>query len=225
MIFLLMLIPAWAQAQVIEPVKETITLQDGTVHEVKITDEDDRFVYFVQDGQEKKVQKAVLKAYQRNQIWAMDWKYNDQGEVSYSEVIELPGRGKDDLYNAARLWYANTYRNSKEVLEVDDRDAGRLIGTGFSTIDPPSKRKLWATVKIEVKDGRYRYTMYDISIQEPISTYNLSPSRIDVQYLFPSGSLPGWKQTLKSMVMLSLQIKISDIKKHMETIVADDSDW
>ncbi|KAA3438902.1 DUF4468 domain-containing protein [Rufibacter hautae] len=73
------------------------------------------------------------------------------------------------LYTPARSWYASTFNSSKSEFEIDDKETGVLMGKGFSDIIVttliPVKLKLWYTVKVEVKDGRYRYQMTDFKYE------------------------------------------------------------
>ena len=84
--------------------------------------------------------------------------------ISYSAVVKVDSNLKaTELYTRARAWLAESYRDSKAVLEVEDKENGQLIGKG--------SMKYAATyfygsniggiiryhIKIFVKDGRYKY--------------------------------------------------------------------
>ena len=85
--------------------------------------------------------------------------------VSYSGVVEVPGATKAELYSRAREWFANTFGSSKAVLEMDDRESGKLIGNAnaetsidYGGILGTAPTRLWRTIRVEIKEGRYRYT-------------------------------------------------------------------
>ena len=221
-----LLIPVGLFGQVIESMPESITMKDGTVVSVTITDEDDQYVYFEKDGKDRKVQKAVLKDYYRGELWKIPFKYDDSGNVSYSEVVKVDSVKKDLLFNAARVWFADLYTDSKIVLELDDRESGVLVGTGWSDIySGMVPAKLWTTVKIEVKDERYRYTLSNIQFQHQPHP-SLNQSKQSVNRIWPDGKeLPRGKQKFKESTLRDLQSIIDSIKSAMEKTKHSDSNW
>lgn len=90
--------------------------------------------------------------------------------VSFTGVVQVPGATKAELYSRAREWFANNFGSSKAVLEMDDREIGKLIGRAYEPfgweanvmVTLPSR--LWRTIKVEVKDGRYRYTITNFNM-------------------------------------------------------------
>jgi hypothetical protein len=85
--------------------------------------------------------------------------------ITYSEVVEVPGSNKDDLYTRAEQWFAKTYASGNDVVQFKDREAGKIIGKArlviLHTMQP---RDILYTITLEVKDGRYRYTLTDFYI-------------------------------------------------------------
>ncbi|HSW67478.1 MAG TPA: DUF4468 domain-containing protein [Bacteroidales bacterium] len=96
----------------------------------------------------------------------------------YSEVVQMEGKTAQQLYTTAREWFAKTFVSANDVIQMEDPTSGKIIGKGsnhvvesyivgkgitaiFTTID-------WYpnyTLKIEVKDGRYKYELTDIKIK------------------------------------------------------------
>lgn len=80
-------------------------------------------------------------------------------------TVEL---SKDDLFNNSLDWAAKTFVDSREVIELKDRDRGRIIGKGLSNIYvvPPDPFTGAVTIPvrftfiIDVKDNKVRVT-YD----------------------------------------------------------------
>ena len=85
--------------------------------------------------------------------------------ITYTEVVKVDSIiTADELYNRARLWFAETYKDANSVLQISDKQAGELVGKGNMKHTPSS----WVgtsgvagfisyTIKINVKDGRYKY--------------------------------------------------------------------
>lgn len=92
------------------------------------------------------------------------------GIIVYSEVVQLDSTyKKDQLFLAAKKWFAETYKSANDVIQMQDKEAGEIIGKGlFSTfLKMPfpligESVNVYHTVKISVKDGRYRYEITDI---------------------------------------------------------------
>ena len=89
--------------------------------------------------------------------------------VTFEGVVPTEGISKADLYSRARAWFAKTFTSADAVLQLEDAGAGKLIGKGFTDIHvstgyySPVRTKLWFTMQVEVKDGRYRYEITDLA--------------------------------------------------------------
>lgn len=86
----------------------------------------------------------------------------------YTEVVTVEGKNSDQLYSSAREWFAETFKSAKDVLQMDDPVAGKLIGKGMGDINVkagmvPVTLDYEFQVKIFVKDGRYKYTIDNIA--------------------------------------------------------------
>ena len=95
------------------------------------------------------------------------------------EIIKEIKMLKDDIYKNALLWMAESFRSSKEVIDLKDRDMGTIIGNGSVDIKigwgayTPARFKL----KIDVKDDKYRLTFKDVIMvfdgqEKPIEAAN-----------------------------------------------------
>jgi len=88
----------------------------------------------------------------------------DLKPLEFSEVVTADGFTKDQLYSAALAWYGSAYRSAKAVFDVQDREAGRIVGKPLFKYEPSRfmgsaviRGVVTYSVTIEVKDGRYRY--------------------------------------------------------------------
>jgi hypothetical protein len=100
------------------------------------------------------------------------------GTYQYQEVVYLDSNTykKDALYNNSKLYFIDSYRSSKDVIQLDDKDQGKIIGKGFFSISTNQKYNLIATgtikwdvhytTEILCKNGKYRYKIYDIFIND-----------------------------------------------------------
>lgn len=99
--------------------------------------------------------------------------------VVYQEIVNADHITKDLLYTRAREWFARTFVSSKEVIQMDDKDAGKIIGKGSAS--GINKLGTWASVTfhvdyivaITVKEGRYRYEISNFSIENDQAVYGV----------------------------------------------------
>ena len=89
------------------------------------------------------------------------------GKLTYEGIVNVAGKNKMDLYADAKKWFTDYFIDSRDVIQMQDKDQGRIIGKGilvFSYKVLLSSVKFYdlITVEIDVKDGRYRYRVYDM---------------------------------------------------------------
>lgn len=93
---------------------------------------------------------------------------DDAGRIRLQEVAAVDGISAAELYSRAKAWAALTYKSGKDVVQLDDKEAGRLVVKG-------NLGRLRHTVVIEVKDGRYRYTISGLLWVNPPPNNNEVP--------------------------------------------------
>lgn len=90
---------------------------------------------------------------------------NELGKVEYTEVIKVDSTSKNSLYSSAQLWFVETFKDAKSVIQLQDKENGELIGKGLFYI--PTNRFGYTAiglgivrfqVQISVKEGRYKYS-------------------------------------------------------------------
>ena len=97
---------------------------------------------------------------------------NEQHLLDVARVVEVPGASQNELYARGKVWFASTFQSTLNATQADDKQAGILIGRAWrpSYIPLPGgslySTKIWYTVKLSFKDGRYRYSFTDFSFSE-----------------------------------------------------------
>lgn len=56
---------------------------------------------------------------------------DDNGRVTYTKVIDLPGMKKEDIYNRAQSYFVYNYVDGKSVIQTQDKEAGLLLAKGI----------------------------------------------------------------------------------------------
>jgi len=122
-------------------------------------------------------------------ISAQDYVYENlylplnEGRIRYIEVVEVPGKSKSEIFKNAKVWFANNFRSAKDVINFQDEDSGIVSGRGntslyLQSLGVPVERILYYSIKIEAKDGRFRYTIDEIEI----SSIGLETTPIEIEF-------------------------------------------
>jgi len=91
---------------------------------------------------------------------ANNFPLNEKGEVVYTEIVKSDSTNYKELYVRAHVWFANTFNSAQNVVQLDDKDAGHIIGKGVFEFDE-TVMVVWVnfTIEIQTKDGKYKYTL------------------------------------------------------------------
>jgi hypothetical protein len=93
---------------------------------------------------------------------------DESGGINFSEVVEVANQSKDDLYLKAKAFFVNNFKSANNVIQMDDKEDGIIIGKGNSdfSISPGMGvnvyMKINFTIKIQSKDNKFKYDIYDI---------------------------------------------------------------
>ncbi len=103
---------------------------------------------------------------------AREVKLDKNESLTFQEVIEAPGKSKQQLYVALNYWATATFKD-KQAITLDDKEAGCIIISStikniaehMGTINSYSV-SITPVIKIDIKEGRIRVTYtvqnYDI---------------------------------------------------------------
>jgi len=75
-------------------------------------------------------------------------------------VIEVPGQSKDQLFARTLAWMAESFVSSKAVIELQDKENGRIIGHGRTSFSSMGLVEIPCdyTLIVDVKDEKLRLT-------------------------------------------------------------------
>lgn len=90
------------------------------------------------------------------------------GKITYTEVVFVDSlSNKLELYSRAREWFAKAYKSSTNVIQLEDKESGKIVGKALMQVyqkvygtDYPSGYINY-TISIYIKDGRYKYEITD----------------------------------------------------------------
>jgi hypothetical protein len=85
------------------------------------------------------------------------------GVVTYTNVIQVDGANKEELYSRAKKWFVTTFKSANDVIQLDDKENGEIVGKGNFNITYYARNPIINhTITISVKDGRFKYTITDL---------------------------------------------------------------
>jgi len=98
--------------------------------------------------------------------------------LEYNEVIQQEGKQVKDLYPVIRAWISTTFINSQKVIQMDDPINGVIICKGGISYRAPGgftyryiDGNIDFTLKVQVRDGRYKVTLSDFIHKSSDSRY------------------------------------------------------
>lgn len=92
------------------------------------------------------------------------------GKILIQQIISLADTTtkKDRIYVAAKEWISNSFKSSKAVIDLDDKEAGKIICKSTYRSEKKNNDVLVInfTLNITTKDGKYRIQIYDLTGKE-----------------------------------------------------------
>ena len=58
------------------------------------------------------------------------------GKISYQSVVLVDSINKEKLFVAGMEWVALAFKSAQDVIQFEDKDAGKIICKGSNPIDP-----------------------------------------------------------------------------------------
>lgn len=145
--------------------------------------------------------------------------------IVYQEVVEVEG-SKKDLFIRCIDWVNNFYKNPVSVTKVRNFESGKIKGSHqFRITDEEdgytrNAGTVMYSFLIELKDGRYRYTITDF-VEKKVSRF---PAENWLDNSHPDYN-PQWVNYLKQMNSYTENL-ISELKEKMQPEVKEeDDDW
>ncbi|MDZ8118492.1 DUF4468 domain-containing protein [Pontiella agarivorans] len=111
----------------------------------------------------------------------------DRADLQY--VVTLTDHSSEDIYTGLKLWVAENLKSAKAVIDYEDKEKGIIIcngivpniilKSGLSSIALQAEFKM----KIEVKEGKARFTFSDYGIvgRHSSTLYESEVSQIDTK--------------------------------------------
>lgn len=140
-------------------------------------------------------------------------------KITYTEVVHTDSTLLTaDLFTLARIWFAETFRTSGAVIQMEDKQSGVLIGKAEVPIlykalgVTHDLQNVLFTLSIYFKDGRYKYEATDFIYQQKSPSPLIEFSDIPFEYIYFNRDLGDRKFNNKTRLsfvsQLDTQIKL-----------------
>ncbi len=143
------------------------------------------------------------------------------GKIYYAEEVLVKDGPQLELYHRAKAWFAKAAK-TKNKMKVDDLPNGVLIGTDYLLLPVKNQTyQVWYTLKIEMEDDRYWYSLTDFWLEPVLSlSVNSTKQVITRQPLelivLPQKEKPLPNKVLSETVQKSILSLIQNIKENMD---------
>lgn len=156
-----------------------------------------------------------------------DAEYNQEtGKVQIQDIIELPDKPANDLYERSMNWIVKTYKNPEYVIAgkiesqmIKGNGAGSDVNIGSIMPDYASMTYEW---QIDVKDNKVRYTFDNIRLRSEIGEFGIE------NYIVKNGEIKDKKvaQRIKSDVEDQANGLIISLREELfSDVQAQSDDW
>ena len=178
----------------------------------------------------KKLFFALLILTSQN-ILSQDFPINEKtGEVSFGKIIQAENVSKSDLYIRANEWFAKTFNSSQSVIQMQDKEAGKIIGKGNITAYGhygKNESGIWNfTISFRAKEGRFQYSITDIYHDKGLA---VSGSGGNIKNVKPECGK--WLLTNKQWNKIKARAYVDftniskDFEETMTRVISEDDDW
>ena len=160
---------------------------------------------------------------------------DESGKLNYSDIVQVDNVSIDELYLRSKQFFVDELESDKDIILLDDPESGIVLAKGFyDTYIGSTKYQMWFTVKIQSKDGRYKYDIYNIYFRSYPDDSGKT-STLDDWYIFdrkrfykkngkPQKYLEEYKNAMTGQVTSLIKL-IKASMDNSETSDSDDEDW
>ena len=150
----------------------------------------------------------------------------ESNKIIYTDVILFDSFSKNDIYFSANEWFVNTFNSAESVIQMNDKEKGIIIGKGYSDVYSKTslsiiQSKLYYTIKIEIKENKYKFSIYDIYYLAYPNQADLNPKPLTSEFLYSIYMKEDYNKTSfsgKSKLRLTY---VSDLDKTIKTLIVN----
>jgi hypothetical protein len=158
------------------------------------------------------------------------------GLITFSDVLHYDGKTKEELYTILRMWFAKTFVSANHVIQMEDKDAGILVGKALTKVFHKTllvvhdHGHIIYTMSIYVKDNRFKYEINNFYHEgNPINSvpdYGRCEDMINTKHKTMGISNQKMYNQYLNKLMSDMEELVKDLKAHMDIeINRESSEW
>lgn len=159
---------------------------------------------------------------------------DQNGNIVFTEVIEVKDKTKKQLYDKAKLWIVSTLKSGDNMVGLGGNNSDQIVGTGnlsiqnFSSDFRISDPSLNFKFIVFIKDGRYKYELsntlfsYYHSSSTRTNVYRTSLTQIKSPLSYSKKAVESFKSETIRVVNENLTAIIKSFKENM---ITSNDDW
>ncbi len=136
--------------------------------------------------------------------------------IEYSELVLVDSTlNQSELYLKSKIWFAESFKSANDVIQLDDKDAGIIIGKGSFSIRGGS---VSFTLKIQLKDSRYKYWISNFSHESSVRGYSggsLDNEKPACGFLYMAKR--EWIENIPELTDQNIKLVIQDLKESLSS--------
>ncbi len=169
---------------------------------------------------------SMFKIYAQAPEFPID---SETGKIIYTGIVEVPNATEENLFFKANEWFAIFFKSSKDVIQFSEKESGKIIGKGITSVYfktlgmTKDVGYVSFTIDIDIKEGRFRYTIRDFWHHAGSSSNVISPGDLRIEKSGFQLAKKAWIQ-IKEQTDESIKQMIKDMESSMSS-QNNNKDW
>ena len=183
-------------------------------------------------------EKEGSKSDSKSDLYKQKLLLSDDERIYFQDIVSIDSTSQKVLFLNTYEWFVNNFNSANEVIQLKDEESGKIIGKGLSKslfrarIGGLLNGDLYYTIKVSVKDGKYRFMFTDIDFKlDPIGDVIFQKTNIETvildEYLYKdNGKVRPTNKQYKELVINQFTTLSANFKKHMiSKSKSKEEDW
>lgn len=153
------------------------------------------------------------------------------GKVIFTDVVQLEGMTKDEIYKKAKMWVVSTLKSGDNMVELDGTNSDQIVATGNLVLNIAPEMlgtKLYFHINegflnfkflVFCKDGRMKYKVMNFNLAYTKSTPSEPEINTSLENLdccgYSKGRQNKFEDYSKTAVVSNINALIDDFIKNM----------
>ncbi|WP_419803448.1 DUF4468 domain-containing protein [Mucilaginibacter sp.] len=135
-------------------------------------------------------------------------------KITYQNIIHLADK-KDVLYDKGLNWFAIAFKSSNDVIQIKDKENGKIVGKYLLQPYEPKFGFVSATVTLLFKENKYKYIITDLNYQ---GSTVFSPWTLEEDPKPGKVGMTKWgQQKVKENTYIQIEKLIENLKIYMNS--------